>query len=289
MNRSVIIFLIITAALSFPFLLLITTKPPLEITLVLILLCSFAPLAAAILVSSFGENKRQTRSFWQRVRHWQVDLFWYAMALFVPAGFWVIALAHFILGGDLQAITPSRLLILPLILVGTLGNEAGWRGFVLPRLLTFVDPIPASLMLGLLGAAFYAPFFWHEPLTMALIITIGPILSITSTWLFLGSGESVPLSALFQATFITFGLVISPVSNNALILATALAGLWALFLVMRCGGCLLNIPADELTSIPSQSTKFQHSDQREQPGPNGLDVYGRLAVKQTANNLMKNP
>lgn len=266
MDRSLLLYLAITAALTTPFFLSIPTEPSLGITFVLILLCSFAPAMAAILTLRFGENRWEAQSFWQRLGLCRVEPFWYAIALLLPAGVWLIALAHFVFGEGFHATTPARLLILPLILIAAYGSEAGLRGFVLPRLLTFTDPIPASLLLGLLWSVLYAPFFWREPPTMVLIIALGPVLSITSTWLFFGSGESVPLTALFQATFITCGLAISPVSSSALVLATALAGLWALFLVMRCGGCLLKIPTEELTSIATPSSASQHREQVECSG-----------------------
>ena len=288
MDRSLFLYLIIAAVFVTPIFLLIPTDLSPDIILVLFLLSSFAPLIAAILALFFSDNSIGVHTFFRRLFLWRSERFWYAMALLVPAGVWLIALAHFPFGGGLQAATPLSILYFPLVLIATYGSEAGLRGFVLPRLLAFLDPIPSSLLLAGLWSALYAPFFWHEPLTMALIIAIGPILSITSTWLFLGTGESVPLSALFQTTFITFGLVISPVPNSALVLATALAGLWALFLVMRCGGCLLNIQADEQTSNAAPSTALQYWEQYERPDSNGHEMYGKLAVKQPVN-LIKNP
>jgi hypothetical protein len=64
MDRSLLLYLAFTAALTTPFLLSIPTEPSLEITFVLILLCSFAPTVAAILTLRFGENRWEAQNFW---------------------------------------------------------------------------------------------------------------------------------------------------------------------------------------------------------------------------------
>jgi hypothetical protein len=206
----------------------------------------------------------------------------------LPVGIWLIALAHFLFSGDLQAATPTRLLFFPLIVLAVYTSEAGFRGFALPRLLTHIDPIPASLLLGFLGAALYAPFFWREPQILILIIALGSALSIISTWLYLGSGESVLLTTLFQASFITCGLVISPVSHGSLFLAAALTGLWALFLVMRCGGCLISIQTDDQASVTSQSVATHLTEQVEPLESNRSRLSGQFAIDRPGNHPIKN-
>jgi membrane protease YdiL (CAAX protease family) len=245
MNRSLIQFIAITATLTTPVFLFSSADRSLGLTVVMLLLISIAPFMATILSLWFDENKPEKQTFIQRLWLWRVDPFWLFMALLVPVGIWLISMAHFMFGDGLFSANPAILITFPLILIGSLASEAGWRGYVLPRLLVFLDPIPASLLLGLLWSACYVPFFWQDPFTLLLIITLGPILAIISSWLFFETGESIPSTALFYATFITFGLAISPVSSYALALATALAGLWALFLVMRCGGSLVNLPSTE--------------------------------------------
>ncbi|MGL5808413.1 MAG: lysostaphin resistance A-like protein [Nocardioides sp.] len=46
------------------------------------------------------------------------------------------------------------------LILGPLGEETGWRGFALPRLLTRLRPLPASVLLGLVWA------YWHAPLAL---------------------------------------------------------------------------------------------------------------------------
>lgn len=54
----------------------------------------------------------------------------------------------------------------PNLLGGPLGEEAGWRGFALPRLQRRFDPVTASLVLGFVWAN------WHLPLIVAHVYNV---------------------------------------------------------------------------------------------------------------------
>ncbi len=49
-----------------------------------------------------------------------------------------------------------------LLIGGALGEEFGWRGFVLPRLLKITRPMYASLILGVLWSIWHLPLFFME-------------------------------------------------------------------------------------------------------------------------------
>jgi uncharacterized protein len=57
--------------------------------------------------------------------------------------------------------------LLPSIVSGPLGEEAGWRGFLQPRLSKSVGPLPAALLTGLVWALWHLPLFfvrgWEHP------------------------------------------------------------------------------------------------------------------------------
>jgi uncharacterized protein len=77
----------------------------------------------------------------------------------------------------LDGLEPWYLLMLVLVvglinpLDGPLGEEPGWRGFVLPRLQSGRSPLHATLILGLLVAAWHLPlvFLPGEDLTRSLL------------------------------------------------------------------------------------------------------------------------
>ncbi|HEY1064996.1 MAG TPA: CPBP family intramembrane glutamic endopeptidase [Pirellulales bacterium] len=72
---------------------------------------------------------------------------------------------------------------------GPLGEEFGWRGFALPRLLQRFSPLIASVLLGSIWAAWHLPAFFlpHSPLSRIpfLLFLAGAIaLSLLMTWLY---------------------------------------------------------------------------------------------------------
>src|SRR3546814_20952371 len=69
----------------------------------------------------------------------------------------------------------SWLIALPAVLLaghlfrdpGALGEELGWRGFALPRLLELMDARRASLLLGLVWAVWHLPAFFLSTLSQS--------------------------------------------------------------------------------------------------------------------------
>jgi membrane protease YdiL (CAAX protease family) len=94
-----------------------------------------------------------------------------------------------------------------LLLGGPLGEEVGWRGFLLPQLLKRYSPLTASLILGVVWA------LWHLPIDLyagyllegpaAILIRIIAVLPVTIlfTWFYLQSNGNL-LVALFLHTSI---------------------------------------------------------------------------------------
>ncbi len=92
-----------------------------------------------------------------------------------------------------------------LVLGGSLGEEIGWRGFLLPALLPKTGPLTASLILGLVWALWHLPIdITTELLGKGLVAVLIRIawtvpLTIIFTWFYLKSSGSL-LVALFLHT-----------------------------------------------------------------------------------------
>jgi membrane protease YdiL (CAAX protease family) len=96
-------------------------------------------------------------------------LAWVLLALFLPlawnAGSAVIrgladgGLGRFEPSGLLRYVAPAALLA---ITTGPIGEEAGWRGYLLPRLLRRYPPYVASLLLGVLWSIWHYPLYYNR-------------------------------------------------------------------------------------------------------------------------------
>ncbi|MFQ5772752.1 MAG: CPBP family intramembrane glutamic endopeptidase [bacterium] len=92
-----------------------------------------------------------------------------------------------------------------LILGGSMGEEFGWRGFVLPLLLKKYNPTAAGIVLGIIWA------FWHLPIDLTSTIIPGPFafifriiwvipLSIIITWFFIKTNGSILIALLLHTS-----------------------------------------------------------------------------------------
>lgn len=138
---------------------------------------------------------------WRAGPQWYVMIFgWYG--LITIAAFYVARLY-----GTAPASMPGPravLIGLPLTLVfdvGPVGEEFGWRGFALPRILEVRSPLWASLILGAIHAVWHVPLFFIAttsqshlsfPLFMMGVIS----LAIIDTWLFLRTDANLLLAIL---------------------------------------------------------------------------------------------
>jgi uncharacterized protein len=182
------------------------------------ILGAIGPAAAAMLVSYSLEGATGVRQLLRRCVQWRVPFGWWMFALY---SWWLVAS---ILAAVLQMAPLARigmqgvfsLLNIPVIIsvlqlpffVGMVGEEAGWRGFALPRLQAKYGPLGASLILALCWA------FWHAPLAVfpewtgdrPLLVFAGRYLllvlplTLVFTWFFERVGQSVLLAIIFHKT-----------------------------------------------------------------------------------------
>ena len=111
------------------------------------------------------------------------------------------------LGGATFPFHPQSLALFPLFLVTNFGEEIGWRGYALPKLQERMSPLSAALVLGSIWGAFHwaalaanadAPFAYMAVSTLLLVAV-----SVIMSFVFNGSGESVPVVSLVHAMYDT--------------------------------------------------------------------------------------
>ncbi len=171
------------------------------------------PTAAATIVAGLAEGRAGVTALLRPIARWRVGPQWYAVALFANMAIWLFAYS-LVLGPALlgEAVARWPLLLstfLPAVALGLLipsvGEEPGWRGFALPRLQERYGPLRATLILGAmhalwhlpaLGTIMFAPFTLAKLPPFLLTAVAGTFLY---TWLFNRTGGSVLLAILMHA------------------------------------------------------------------------------------------
>lgn len=104
----------------------------------------------------------------------------------------------------------------PIILVigGPLGEEIGWRGFVLPRFLKQTTPLMAGLECGILWAVWHLPLFWlpgssQTGMPLPLFVLEVLAVSVIFTWIYLRSSRSLLAILLAHTSFNVAGYLVS--------------------------------------------------------------------------------
>jgi membrane protease YdiL (CAAX protease family) len=176
------------------------------------LLALFGPAAAAVIAAAWG-GRQQLRDLRGRIMEWRVPIRWYVVALLLPLPISALASGLEYLWGAHGPIRPQPITVLGvLVFVLVVGEEIGWRGFALPRLLTRFGPWSASAALGALWALWHLPLFhlagmpqFGSPFLPYIAYTIA--LSIILTFLAQHTRGSVIIATLFHGAVNTFGVI----------------------------------------------------------------------------------
>jgi len=193
----------------------------------------FGPGLAALLTTFVYARAAGLRDLFRRVVAWRTSPGWYAAALLTPVLVNGLALEawSFHSGLPLADSTHSWAHWLQVGLAVTLfsiGEELGWRGFLLPRVLARTGSRRAAMIVGGLWAV------WHYPLYFAVnwamtgstsrtcaILALATVavlaLSVFVTWIFEHSRGSVLLAMIFHGSANASGdLVNGLISKEAL-------------------------------------------------------------------------
>ena len=196
-------------------------------------LAGFGPTLAALLIT-ISKDGWEGLGRLLKIRS-NVSPGWYLFCLFGTPIMMVFALLlNRLLGGGLPTYLdpihlvtsldqwPGILLVFLYVLVfSAIGEEIGWRGFLLPRLIKWKSPILASLLLGAIWTVWHLPLFWlpdtiqsQLPITWFLLQILGT--SILYTWIYLKTNGSLLTAILLHtSTNVSMGLLpVLPLDNG---------------------------------------------------------------------------
>jgi membrane protease YdiL (CAAX protease family) len=252
-RNPIIPFIILVFILPLPILLLGFVDIPLEPILIY---ASWTPNIAAFLVLGLilrekGGIKRLI-SGWGK---WRVGVKWYLISLsplfisFLGAGVYIL------LGGKpsspVQPLGSTLLMIFLLsVITGAMGEELGWRGFLLPRLQERFNALNSSLIVGVIWALWHLPLWtlegqmWETAPYWA--FALGAISSsVLFTFVLNNTGGSLLMASLIHLAM-NFGLNIVgilgwiPTPSEAWLITSILYTLFAIIIIVVSGPARLS-------------------------------------------------
>lgn len=200
-----------------------------------------APSLSALVLTAVRAGRPGLRELGSRLLRRRVSPGWYALVLLAWPFADVLArlleeivserpLGSLLLDGvrptplHLWYLAPAMLVATLLLDAGPLGEELGWRGYALPRLLQGrLGRFGSAVVLGLVWGAWHLPAFLisgtyqHDEGMGVLWLVLGTVLSsLIMTWLYLRTGGSILLA----------GIMVHLMNNSTV------SSLWAFDLVM---------------------------------------------------------
>jgi membrane protease YdiL (CAAX protease family) len=214
---------------------------------------SFGPMLSALVLTALTTGRAGISELFRRVFKWRVEFRYYAFAMLVPIGLFVIALlvnraitgtwSDLSLLGQadyLPYLGPFAVLGLWMLTYG-LGEETGWRGFALPHLQKDRSAASATLILALLWATWHLPAFFFRDTYVDLGLLGFPMFAfmmifstMVFTWLYNSTQGSIFIMIIFHAMFNWLSVSEAAGQFTPSIMSAPMV-LWALYVARRYG------------------------------------------------------
>ncbi len=174
-----------------------------------------APLFSAVITTALFEGLPGLRSIIKRSTHWRAGVYWLAVAAILiisPIAYLVSGQstsleALFTYSGVAGSLGPLLVFLIVLIANGY-GEEVGWRGYLVEKLMQRYSLIKTSLITAVIWGAWHLPLFFIVQSFTGLGIggAVGWFIGLTSgsvllAWLYRGSKHSILLVALWHTLF----------------------------------------------------------------------------------------
>jgi len=183
--------------------------------LVLFILPCFGPAAGAIIVTWAESGKAGVFQLLRRLVQWRVGIGWYLVAIFGALLIWLLGFtaaagltpfSNFF--GQLPLVLSTFVPLLAFgLVIPSLGEEPGWRGFALPRLQARYGPLLGTLILGTIHGLWHLPSFFTP---FAAPFTLGNFLGFVAaimgasffwTWIYNNTKGSLLIALLVHSAF----------------------------------------------------------------------------------------
>ena len=163
----------------------------------------FGPSIAAIIVKKITHGNSGVKRLLKKLLIWKVQLKWYLFIFLIPIVLYALSVMSTALFGyqfeeinfkeGIVSIVPLLLIALPF---GPLGEELGWRGFFLPKLLEKYTIWKSSLILGIVWTV------WHLASFTLPGVTIPSVFEVSLWTLFLYLLMTIAEALLYTYVFL---------------------------------------------------------------------------------------
>jgi len=214
---------------------------------------TFGPAIAALILTAFAGGIKGIKKLLRKILVWKVSIGFYIFSLTGTAVIIFAALSIYrIFGGTVvNENDPGQWYLIPVIFLyvlflSVLGEEFGWRGYLLPRLQRKMSALWSSIVVGLIWGFWHLPLFlipgnFHQGIPFLLFVLQDVALAVIITWIYNSTKGSLLLVHIFHAASnATIGLMpILPTDNSPsavpLYIAVALLVVFAAVIVMIYG------------------------------------------------------
>jgi len=164
----------------------------------------FGSIVAAIVVAYVSGGKKALRDLLERCTRWRVSWIWYVLALVVPivlgvGAIYLVVAVNRAEPPPFAAPGAAMLLLFPMAVVDApLWEDAGWRGFAMPRFPANRSRVANTATLGLLLAG------WHLPIALSGGPVAAPYVITTflsafvTNWIYYNSRQSALLTIIYH-------------------------------------------------------------------------------------------
>jgi membrane protease YdiL (CAAX protease family) len=169
------------------------------------------PSVLAVIFTGILYGKAGIKALLKRLLIWRVNPLWYIFALlFVFIVYHLPYLICNLLGDNFPIYIGKQYYLIPIHFIGAfifwgpMGEELGWRGYVLPRLQAKFSPLTSSIILGFIWAVWHLPLFYisnssqyGNSFLSYIMLVVG--FSIFYTWIYKNTKGSLLLACLYHA------------------------------------------------------------------------------------------
>src|SRR5215218_7650610 len=189
---------VITWAIESP-LVFLTDSVTATQNLVLVMLASNVPSVVAIVLTAIVLGRGALRKLLGRLLIWRVNPFWYLVVFLGPVALTGgVVLLNALMGGPalslgMTLVGAAIFFAFSVVPGSALGEEIGWRGYVLPRMQSRMSALSASLLIAPIWGLWHLPLWLtgepgRTPTLYTGFLVSAFALSIISTWVTTAQG-----------------------------------------------------------------------------------------------------